>query len=210
MPRSGSPSAPTWRARPLFGLTMILVTHDQAEALALADRLAVLCDGRIQQVGPPAEVYDRPATRFVGQFLGTPPMNVLPCELAFQGDEAVVRLQTAGAGPGRAVPRRSPWLAPLVARGEGSFELGIRAEHVVVGGEVRAEPPDAVLRVTGRLEHLESLGHESVATCSIGSGSSLRIRLSRASTLRVGDAVPLGLDLRQAVWFDPATGALLG
>ncbi|HEV3121648.1 MAG TPA: TOBE domain-containing protein, partial [Isosphaeraceae bacterium] len=189
----------------------ILVTHDQTEALALADRLAVLREGRIEQVGPPAEVYDRPLTRFVGQFLGTPPMNVLPCTLTLQGDdEAVVRLLSAEAGPGRAVQRSSPWLASLVARGEGAFELGIRAEHVVVGGELRAEPADAVLRVTGRVEHLESLGHESVATCSIGAGTSLRIRLSRASALRAGDAVPLGLDLRQAVWFDPATGGLLG
>ena len=62
-----------------FGLTLVLVTHDQSEALLLGDRIAILDRGRLLQCGAPREVYEHPAHRFVATFIGSPPMNILPC-----------------------------------------------------------------------------------------------------------------------------------
>src|SRR5260370_31103490 len=74
-----------------LGATMLYVTHDQEEALALGDRVAVLCEGRLQQVGTPADVYDRPANVFVAGFLRSPPMNLFPCTLGSDGARPVLR-----------------------------------------------------------------------------------------------------------------------
>jgi ABC-type sugar transport system ATPase subunit len=197
------------RLRSRLGLTMILVTHDQAEALALGSRVAVLAGGQIEQVGPPLEVYDRPATRFVGQFFGAPPMNVLTCEVIFEDHQAILRLPGDDA-PRRTFDRHAPFLAPIAARGNALVEMGVRAEHVLAGHALLSAQPETVLRIDGRLEQVESLGHESLATCSVGSERVVRVRLPRANPLRIGDTIALGLELRHALWFDPATGSLLG
>ncbi|MBE0694994.1 MAG: ABC transporter ATP-binding protein, partial [Aquamicrobium sp.] len=104
-----------------FGFTMVYVTHDQTEALTFADRVVVMYDGEIVQIGTPDELFERPRHTFVGYFIGSPGMNVLPVAVA--GDEAriggrVVRL------PGR--PRGAL---------DGAVELGIRPEFVRLGRE---------------------------------------------------------------------------
>ena len=84
--------------------TLLYVTHDQAEALALGDRIAVLDRGRIVQTGPPLDVYNRPANRFVAEFLGNPPMNLLPCHI--ERIETNLLIQPVGTTPADA------WLVP--------------------------------------------------------------------------------------------------
>jgi ABC-type sugar transport system ATPase subunit len=76
-----------------LGTTFVYVTHDQVEAMTMATRVAVMSEGRLQQVGPPQEVYDRPANVFVAQFIGSPPMNVLPGPVAGRGDDVLVGIR---------------------------------------------------------------------------------------------------------------------
>ncbi len=115
-----------------FGTTMIHVTHDQAEALALGTRIAVLHEGRIVQEGIPLDVYEHPSYRFVGEFVGSPPMNFLPCLVEISGP--ALRIAVAGA-PEETVWTLADesWSASLLRqRGAGRVDLGVRAEHIRV------------------------------------------------------------------------------
>ncbi|QIG46299.1 ABC transporter ATP-binding protein [Nordella sp. HKS 07] len=118
--------------------TMIYVTHDQTEAMTLADRIVVLNHGRIEQTGRPRELYDRPASRFVAGFLGSPRMNFAP----------VVREGDRLTGPGGFIhrPRLSPGSRPV--------EIGLRPEALALA------PADTPGVVTGNFERVEDLGHE--------------------------------------------------
>ena len=104
-----------------LGTTTLYVTHDQVEAMTLADRLVILDNGRIQQIGAPLEVYQRPANRFVAAFIGTPPMNFVEGRLASTADGVEF------VGESIRVP-----IAPALAAGEGPATLGIRPEDVVL------------------------------------------------------------------------------
>jgi len=110
-----------------LGVTTIFVTHDQAEAVALADRIAVLNEGRIIQVGTPREVYRRPLTTFVASFIGSPPMNLIPCRLKLEGQTA--RLE----GKSFRLDITS-WREPLAAKLQDGAEviLGVRPEHLTL------------------------------------------------------------------------------
>jgi multiple sugar transport system ATP-binding protein len=113
-----------------IGTTTLYVTHDQAEAMSLGDRIAVMRAGRIAQIGPPMEVYDRPGERFVGGFLGSPPMNFIPARVG---------------GSGLAVGGQTLPAPPELAGFHGQEVLvGIRAENIAVA----EEPGDGALRAT--------------------------------------------------------------
>src|SRR5262249_10220388 len=121
-----------------LGSTTILVTHDQAEALALGDRVAVLEQGRLVQCGTPREVYATPVHRFVADLSGSPPMHLLEWESEDRESGPVLRLVGTGTRDVEplAIPLGddAPGLAPLARRGRapGRISLGIRAEHVAV------------------------------------------------------------------------------
>jgi multiple sugar transport system ATP-binding protein len=189
--------------------TLVMVTHDQAEALALGDRIAVLHSGRLAQVGLPKEVYHRPATRFVAEFIGSPPMNLLPCILASDADSFQVRLLGSEPPAIVSVPRSKAWAGPLLALQPGPIELGLRAEDIRVGKNC-IEVSDAFTPIlTARVALLEPLGHETLATLDIAPGSLVRVRLPENSTAKLNDRLPIELNLARAVWFDPHSGALL-
>ena len=181
-----------------LGTTTILVTHDQAEALALGDRIAVLEGGRVAQEGPPAEVYAWPANRFVGGFLGSPPMAFLGAML--EGEEGVLRLNLPGAEP--APLGGGAWSGPLRRRGPGPIVLGLRAEHLRLAGG----PGD--LAIGGTVRRVEPAGHEAIVTLAVGPGS-LALRLPAPGGVGVGEALTGHADLARASWFDPATGLAL-
>src|SRR5581483_10633139 len=127
--------------------TTVYVTHDQVEAMTLADRVVVMNKGRIEQIGTPNELYHKPATRFVAGFIGSPAMNFLPCRLEQVGDQLQLRLTDRIAFP---LPPRRAAQYNKIPRNEGLL-LGIRPEHIA---EVRPhaepgiEPFEAVLDVT--------------------------------------------------------------
>ncbi len=138
-----------------LGTTFVYVTHDQVEAMTMAKRVAVLNLGRLQQVGPPAEVYDQPANLFVAGFIGNPPMNTMPGTV----DGNVVRV----AGGEVPVP---PGLTDLPA----DVVVGVRPERLELG-----EP--GALGLTARLRVVEALGHEQLLICDTEAGTTVIARL---------------------------------
>jgi len=131
-----------------FGTTMVYVTHDQTEALTFADKVVVMYEGEVVQIGTPEELFERPRHTFVGYFIGSPGMNVLPCRVA-DG--------FADLGPARvALP---PGLAPAPAA---RTELGVRPEFVQL---VPAGTPDA-LPIT--VDKIEDIGSERIVRARLG------------------------------------------
>ena len=176
--------------------TMIYVTHDQVEAMSMGDRIVVLKDGVVQQVGRPLEIYERPANRFVAGFLGSPPMNFLDCTLE-RGDGGLV-LVAEGCGcrsarPARSGSRRGRWCSGCGRRTCTSAPPPLTRRR-----------PDA----HGPRPFLEPLGSEVLATCRIG-GQEAVVRLSPRTALRADEEVPLELDLGRARLFHPETGEAL-
>ncbi|HEV7370402.1 ABC transporter ATP-binding protein [Arenibaculum sp.] len=133
-----------------FRLSLIYVTHDQVEALTFADEVAVMHEGQIVQLGTPQELFERPAHTFVGYFIGSPGMNLMPCELG--PDHAVVDGVAIPLDPGRTGR----------AAGDGRFELGIRPEFVEVAP---AGGPGAVPVAVSGVEHL---GTHRLVTARLG------------------------------------------
>src|SRR5205085_3203874 len=126
---------------------VIMVTHDQAEAMTLADRIIVMNDRTIQQVGPPMEIYSRPANTFVAQFVGSPAMTLLPAELV----EGAAGTTTVKLGDGSLVETA----VPREGLPDGDLRLGLRPENVRVGGRDRAA-------TMARVELVERLGERTL------------------------------------------------
>ncbi len=178
--------------------TFVYVTHDQVEAMTMATRIAVLDGGRLQQVGTPEEVYDRPATRFVAGFLGSPAMNLLPGAVDSAGGR--VRLTAPGI-TGLLWPGETPEVA---------VTLGVRPEHL----RPLAAGDTAAVEVHGVVETVENLGNEEIAYVRIGeeataSAATVAMRGPRGSGLREGESVRLGAALDRLHLFDAQTGARL-
>jgi multiple sugar transport system ATP-binding protein len=170
--------------------TMIYVTHDQSEAMTLADRIVVLNHGRIEQIGTPSELYRQPGNRFVAGFIGSPRMNFLAVETrAAHDDEHIV-------GPGGLAIGRSPSDAIPVA------EIGIRPEALRL-------VPTGTGRLDCMLERVEDLGHEHFAYCRVGSGTLWVVRLpAPPNTDAIGKPAALTFD-DQSLFFFAADGRRL-
>jgi ABC-type sugar transport system ATPase subunit len=171
-----------------LGATMIYVTHDQVEAMTMASRIVVLRLGRVEQVGAPLDLYNRPANQFVAEFIGSPRINLLDGRLAPAGDRIRV-----------AVPGLADCPADVAGGGAATDEpvtLGIRPEHVVVG--------QGGLRAT--VELAEQLGSESYVHCLLPTGARLVARLPGQASLRRGEAVALDLPARHCHVFRHAEG----
>ena len=176
-----------------MGATMIYVTHDQTEAMTLADKIVVLRSGRVEQVGTPLEVYDNPDNAFVAGFIGSPKMNFLPAV-------------GAGARDGRFMVRLTdfdnvdvPFALPNAPAGL-EFLVGVRPEHFARDGEVR-------LGVT--LDVVEHLGGTSFGYARSDSERPLTIELRDRRGIETGARIELGFDAARALLFDRATGERL-
>jgi ABC-type sugar transport system ATPase subunit len=167
--------------------TMIYVTHDQIEAMTLADRVVVLDQGRISQVGTPLDLYHRPENKFVASFIGSPAMNFLPAAVTGTAGREV-RLRLAGLDEARFRSRR-----PL-AGGDGRLELGIRPEHIATAA------PGAG-HLDGEVRMLEHLGHTTILYVETPAGD-LIVEDGGESRLRVGDAVGLAFNAERVHLFD--------
>jgi len=139
------------------GQTMLYVTHDQVEAMSLSDRVAVLNEGRFEQIGTPDDIYHRPETRFVARFVGMPPMNLLDVELVEEADMPRVRAQ--------GFEMEVPLLKGLAdyPRLPRALALGVRAEEIRVAAEPSAEAPFA-----GEVFWVERLGAKSILDAKLG------------------------------------------
>jgi multiple sugar transport system ATP-binding protein len=134
--------------------TTVYVTHDQVEAMTLADRVVVMNHGRIEQVGPPNELYHNPKTRFVAGFIGSPAMNMIPARIEQAGDGLNVRIgDLALAVP----PERVARYRPLI--GNANISLGLRPEHIT---EVRQHMEPGVVVFGANIDVIEPMGMETL------------------------------------------------
>ncbi|MEK6806200.1 MAG: ABC transporter ATP-binding protein [Pseudomonadota bacterium] len=179
--------------RKLGGAT-IYVTHDQIEALALADRLGILRDGRLQQLGPPMAVYAAPANLFVAQFLGHPTMNAF--EVSAAAPDAVLWRETR-------LPLRAELHAALTATGR-SLKLGVRPEHVHLSGSRWAPPRGNETVMRGRIERAEPMGDQQFVVLD-AQGAMLVARVEPDFRARPGDALEFSFDPAGVLLFDAAT-----
>ena len=171
--------------------TMIYVTHDQVEAMTMADVIVVLNEGRVEQVGSPVELYARPRNLFVARFLGAPPMNMLSGTVRNEGNVLVVDLSD---GTRIDLPGRN------VDLGDGeAVTLGIRPEHITVG--------DGPLEV--RVESTEVLGSQTIIHGMLGSGEPFTAALPGIRGTKAGDVLKMGFRDAFAHLFD-ASGLCVG
>jgi multiple sugar transport system ATP-binding protein len=166
---------------------VIMVTHDQAEAMTLADRIIVINDRTIQQIGPPMEIYSRPANVFVAQFVGSPAMTLLPAKLADGGKFASVKL-----GDGSVIDTR----VPRERLPGGDLRIGLRPETVRVGGRGKSA-------VKAKVELVERLGERSLVYARLADGQAITAEDDAYSRVAIGDEVPLKIDGEAAHLFGP-------
>jgi multiple sugar transport system ATP-binding protein len=177
--------------------TVVYVTHDQVEAMTLADRIVVMKDGHIEQVGTPMQVFDHPRSTFVATFIGSPPMNLLPARI----DGGAVRLADGTAVP---VP---PRLAARVREGS-AVTLGIRPDDICpVGHGLGQDGPGATVRLT--VDLAEPLGTESLIYTRLA-GQEVLAKLYGPRIVAPGEALDFRLALDRAHLFDAGTGLSLG
>ena len=186
--------------------TMVYVTHDQVEAMTMADRIVVMNHGRICQIGTPLDVYDRPATRFVAGFIGSPPMNFFDAELAVDGSETAVALPEGV---------RLPLSRPDLSAGSGRrVVFGIRPEHISLAATGRPISDVAwaslglPAKVPATIEFLEPLGHRVIVTASSAIGPIL-LETEIHAAVRPGERVDLWFDMNRAYLFDRDTEAVI-
>jgi sn-glycerol 3-phosphate transport system ATP-binding protein len=168
-----------------LGVTSLFVTHDQVEAMTLAERMIVMNAGRIEQIGTPEQVYGSPASTFVAGFIGSPPMNLM---------------QGRSEGTGFAIDGRLLPL-PVPAPRTGALTLGVRPEHAT---------PDPEGAWPLKVEMLEMLGAERLVHGRLGDSMfTLRIEGTLAPPQR-GDEVRMAVRPQHLHWFDPETGQRVG
>jgi len=172
---------------------MLLVTHDQSEAMALADRLGVLHEGRLLQLAPPRTIYSEPANLFVARFLGSPAMNTLDVQIALDG--------ALWWGETRLLPRLQ---SPVASAGR-ALVLGLRPEQLSLPGSRWAQDDPQTASLTAIVESVEPLGEQQIVWLA-AAGQRLAARAEPELRVAPGVSLSLRLALSQARWFDPATG----
>jgi multiple sugar transport system ATP-binding protein len=173
-----------------LGTTMIYVTHDQIEAMTLADRIVLLRDGKIEQAGSPLDLYERPATYFVAGFLGSPRMNFIPAQLAKHG------VQIDG-GPSLPLPREI-----LTSSKKDKIILGIRPQHIGRAGGSSIRNGHARLSV--KVELVQPTGSRAYITFPLGK-TPVMAELDSHDVHKPGEMVDLDFDMNRAVLIDPET-----
>jgi len=166
-----------------LGTTMIYVTHDQVEAMTMADRIVVLRAGRVEQIGTPLELYNHPRNRFVAGFIGSPQMNFLPARLV-SAQPGTARIAIDGVeeatSPALAIDPNAPTDAAVA--------VGIRPEHVWLD---RSDPASIGVSVT--IERLEQLGAASFLYCRLPSGGPLTVHAAGQVNHRAGETIAVQL-----------------
>ena len=205
------------RIQRTLGVTTLYVTHDQVEAMTMADRVAVMRKGVLQQVAPPAEVYDRPANLFVAGFIGSPPMNLFAAHIVAGDVGHVVEF-----GSSRLALADRPGLAELVGR---EVVLGIRPEDLEDTAFDPGAPPDR--RLVATVDLVEQLGSDVLVRAiidavpatgeqvidaaegtqvGVAAGAPLVARCNPRSRPVRGGTIQLSVDTERIHLFDPATG----
>jgi multiple sugar transport system ATP-binding protein len=177
-------------------VTSIYVTHDQVEAMTMGNRIAILNDGVLQQVGTPLEVYERPRNLFVANFIGTPPMNFLKCVVAVSGAQVTLAAKS--------FELRAPASAAqaLAGRAGQTIVVGVRPEHVLAEGR-QTRGATSPVELTADL--VETLGDEVVVHASVG-GDQLSFKMDPHQPPESGAKVKALIELDRLHLFDEQTG----
>ncbi|MEL0614460.1 sn-glycerol-3-phosphate ABC transporter ATP-binding protein UgpC [Marinomonas arenicola] len=169
-----------------LGTTMVYVTHDQIEAMTLADRVVILNAGQIEQVGTPLELYRQPNSRFVAEFIGTPKMNLIPVDtFAVKGDQLTLNLLDSSV-----LFPANRLSGPLPK----AMVMGIRPEHLSL--------VDDNGDFTGCVELVEHLGSEAYAHIQLTNSQTIILKASARSTLKDGDLVHIKVDSSEVILFN--------
>jgi multiple sugar transport system ATP-binding protein len=191
------------RLHEALGTTIVYVTHDQIEAMTLASRIAVLKDGVLQQFGAPGEIYNEPVNMFVADFMGSPPMNLIPAELARAGNGVTATIARDGAEPLRlaVATERAP------AQADGKVILGIRPEAItdVDGADRNAKH---VVKAQCRAEVVEPAGSDTFVVTQLG-GKYVVARMRSDAAVKPQAMVDFAFNMDRAVLFDPQSQARL-
>ena len=177
-----------------LGRTIVHVTHDQVEAMTMGQRICIMKDGRIVQVGPPLEVYRNPVNTFVAGFLASPPMNLLQARLEPDGPGGL-----AAVHDGLRIAIPSAYMQAYAAFAGKPVILGIRPE------DMYDEPVMGGVPFEARIVTVEALGPETILVAGIDGGSELSARLGRGFAARPGSPQRLYVDPWQVQLFDPET-----
>jgi multiple sugar transport system ATP-binding protein len=180
-----------------LGNTVVYVTHDQVEAMTLADRIVVLQGGNLIQYDSPDGIYNRPATKFVAGFTGSPPMNFLPCRIGEGGRTLVLSDGLALDVPGSRIPH----CAPYAGR---SLTFGLRPEHIGI-----APFEGASAAVPARVMLVEPLGSDTLGLVKLGEGGELTGRFAPEARISPGQQLTVQLATNRFHLFDPDTGAAI-
>jgi multiple sugar transport system ATP-binding protein len=174
-----------------LGNTMIYVTHDQIEAMTLADRIAVMRGGLIQQLDAPQAIYSRPVNRFVAGFIGSPGMNFIDGTVesgGFKVGDIAIPLDRYDSERG--------------TQSVGTAAFGVRPEHIAFGEQAASMP----FRREVEIEIVEPMGSDTLVWSKLGA-QNIAFRVPSEKTLHVGDRVPIGFDPVRASIFDNASGS---
>jgi len=175
-----------------LGRTMIYVTHDQIEAMTLADRIALLRDGKIEQLGAPLDLFERPATRFVAGFLGSPKMNFLPATI--EAGEVILRDGTKlTLPPGRKAPNGQ------------AVVLGLRPQHIAKAG---ASAALGHVQLPSTIELVQPTGSRVQVSMPLG-GISITAEFAAHEVTAPGEQVRIDIDMTRAVLIDPQTDKVI-
>jgi multiple sugar transport system ATP-binding protein len=173
-----------------LGTTMVYVTHDQVEAMTMGQRIAVMSEAVLQQVGTPQELYDHPDNRFVAGFIGSPAMNFI--EVTPSGSDGAISLKA----PGIEIPLPERFVGPLKSLGGRALTAGVRPEHL----SLETNGPMGTL--TGTADVVEYLGNEELIHVSVGDNDIVAL-VGSEHRLRPGDELVLRVALDKVHLFDP-------
>lgn len=169
--------------------TVIYVTHDQVEAMTLADRIVVFNAGHIEQVGKPLDLYHHPANLFVAGFIGSPKMNLIPAQ----------SIETKAYGSVLRLDGGSLFTVPVSLSAGRNVTVGLRPEHIVIDPEGS---------IAGRVDIVEHLGDETIIYASIGANQPLTVKLPATAKVQNGEALRFSLHGHAASLFDEAGKAM--
>ena len=179
-----------------LGTTTIYVTHDQTEAMTMGDRIAIMSEGKIQQVAAPLELYNRPANRFVAEFIGSPPMNFIPVE--FHAPLLITHANFRFTLP-------DVWGSALQKYDGQTLMLGIRPEHLILG-------VPATKNLPVKVDLVENLGNDTFLSVKIADpdlqnpdGQTLQVRVPPDRFITIGEQLWLSLNPEKLHFFDPKT-----
>jgi multiple sugar transport system ATP-binding protein len=174
-----------------LGITTLYVTHDQVEAMTMGQRIAVLHEGKLQQLGTPAEVYDVPANKFVATFMGAPPMNLIDGELTKSDSDWVFRREEYNLVTNQEHMGIS---GEVLAASAGPVSLGVRPEDMRLGASDAGGLP-------GIIRFLEPIGSDLFVSVDVGPHS-VQVRLPPKTQVAIGDHIRIEFDLSKTHLFD--------